>query len=241
MSIFRKGDYVKEISKQEICWFASRQTKYQWMSYQQKDPFDIWLHQPNRRASRSWLKGFVSITSGILLMCYSFSGVWANPGEDLPPSDVLIPVDEALQQKDNTQTDQPPLEVPNQLAPETETKQKQQSTKDPTADGLKTQKPTQVSPEPQGKASDKSVDQQHKTKPSADQNSTTKSDQQPATTKQSPSTTSQTQSDPNQTMATENGGKLPATATPLMDLLLRGFSLVLMGIGIHQLKRRGWE
>jgi outer membrane biosynthesis protein TonB len=224
---------MKPLSKQERDWFeAMRVGACQLTHVFRPDPFADDLP----RTKRYRLRGWVSLAAATVLFFYSFSGAWANPGEELPPSDVLIPMDDLLKEQVNGHLKLPPETAAEQ---EQQTEQQQPQTKQQPAEEKASQQPPanqqQTKPQQQpSKQNEAQVEpQQQPVKPPAAQTAPKTppvAEKQPPTT--SPQVPAANMKQQEGTYQTENGGKLPATATPLLPLFFQGMALMLLGFGL---------
>lgn len=203
---------MEKLSQEELRWFKALQTKY--IPFPQKREND-WKKRIQRQKR---LKGTSAILIAGLLFWISFPPVWGNPSDDSPPEGVLIPIDELVRDEKNQMKSQ--LEVPNRSDTDSE-KELPSVTNErhPTnpAD------PKVINPTNDDSSSSK-------TEPSSNVNPSNAGDETQKRRHNLPST-----------VQTEEGGKLPDTATPFTALLLRGMALVCLGFGLRWLYRSSSE
>lgn len=239
------GDEMKRLSKQEKLWFnALRTEKRNFDDVPRPDPFeDLFYPQINRR--HQWIKGLVSIVSAIVLISYSFSSVWANPGEQLPPNDALIPMDEVMQGQMTIKENERPSTSESENEQKETAKEREQQVE---SSSEQAPKETNLSE----KVTDPPVSDQEKLGSQTEKKSNDRlpntesvhtSGKQETSKESQLSTTDGNQSHHNQeqngsiSYQTENGGKMPDTATPWGSFLLRGIGLLLLGIGLRSIHR----
>lgn len=190
-----------------------------------------------------WVKGSICITSSFILFLLSFTPVWAHPHQEVPPKEVLIPKDELMKEDPVPKSQEEFTPFGNQnIAPTNPTKETQESVESP---NIKNNPKPSESVEEKKQSHSPSLGDQEKKNTMVSPSQEKKSNQ-PSESHQVPSSSShekikkKTYTDSlesSDSIKTENGGKLPNTATPLGSLFLRGWALLFLGLGLRSLKR----
>lgn len=213
---------MKKLSEQQLAWFKRLQTE--------KKNHGIPRFMPDESVSwkRNGFMGILSVMVSFLLFWFSFSTVWGNPGEEVQSEDVLIPIHELMNGVERE------IQSPEQSnLTESQSSNQQESRVEEKSDQSSSN--VENSGDKNGEMDQSNSNFKTKKVESQQNNKTGTNDIHPSSVQQTPQTKETT--DSTSGVRTENGGKLPKTATPFGAYFLRGVALVLLGIGIRLLNR----
>lgn len=214
---------MKKLSEQQLAWFKGLQTE----TRNNGTPHFM----PDERVSwrRDWFMGILLVMTSFLLFWYSFSPVWGNPGEEVQTEDVLIPIHELMNGEEKE------VELPQQ-SNVTESRSSNQQERQVEEKSDQSSSNVENIGDKHGRMiQSRSNAETKKVESQQNKETTSTNDAHPSSVQQTPQT--KEIADSTSDVRTENGGKLPKTATPFGAYFLRGLALFLLGMGIRFLNR----